>query len=506
MYKSAEDLTKRRCPVAYIDLEPFKGHHYPDVLLSVLLAANLRFYRWISEETRLSEPSLKERIMFWRKNGSVARKEKILTTLHNLIAELETQLHLTDGAKLEDRSSTRADRNQGISAGSKTHFPALSDTSVEVNISRSLETSRERAINENYTRSKQDWLHRKIINLQHIFRELSEIAQNDSFIFLDDLYHIHRSDQASLLDYFHRIAKGNSLWLKIGTIKNRSNWYLDSPQPTGLKIGDDADEINLDITLEQFSSSREFLRNILRRYIEESSAPCLEDLVADGGFDRLVLASGGVARDFLGLFRRSIDTTKERLTRNQSHPRGNKVGAEDVNIASGNYGESKKEEFRRDTLEDRQNLETALTKIRKFCVEKTKQNTFLIDQDARDTETIRVQELIDLRLIHHVKSRVTIPDRPGKIYRALLLDISQYSGERARRDVSIIEFWREGARESLRKTSLIYDPGVTIEQLDAEIIQIAEKKRVQSDEFQIPLGFETTDPNENEEPPERTCH
>ena len=31
LYKSAENLSKLNHPVAYVDLEPFKGHHYPDV-------------------------------------------------------------------------------------------------------------------------------------------------------------------------------------------------------------------------------------------------------------------------------------------------------------------------------------------------------------------------------------------------------------------------------------------------------------------------------------------
>jgi hypothetical protein len=35
--KITADLTVDRSPIAYVDLEEFKGHSYPDVLLSVLL-------------------------------------------------------------------------------------------------------------------------------------------------------------------------------------------------------------------------------------------------------------------------------------------------------------------------------------------------------------------------------------------------------------------------------------------------------------------------------------
>src|ERR1700754_4548383 len=35
--KAASDLTLSRRPIAFVDLEEFKGHSYPDVLISVLL-------------------------------------------------------------------------------------------------------------------------------------------------------------------------------------------------------------------------------------------------------------------------------------------------------------------------------------------------------------------------------------------------------------------------------------------------------------------------------------
>jgi hypothetical protein len=53
---------------------------------------------------------------------------------------------------------------------------------------------------------------------------------------------------------------------------------------------------------------------------------------------------------------------------------------------------------------------------------------------------------------------VTVRDRPGKIYEAYLLDLSQYTGERKKRDMRIIEFWKTGAEDELRRTALIYEP------------------------------------------------
>jgi hypothetical protein len=46
--KAAADLTAQRIPTAFIDLEAFKGHAFPDVLLSVLIEALGSFDSWLS--------------------------------------------------------------------------------------------------------------------------------------------------------------------------------------------------------------------------------------------------------------------------------------------------------------------------------------------------------------------------------------------------------------------------------------------------------------------------
>jgi hypothetical protein len=208
--------------------------------------------------------------------------------------------------------------------------------------------------------------------------------------------------------------------------------------------------------LEKYSLAKTFLSTILRGLIEECSAPPPQRFLTDGAVDRLVLASGGVARDFLGLFRRSIGEALERRKQDPKHHRGPKIGAEDVNLAAVNYGETKQEEFARDTLEDKLNIEEVFEKIRGSCIEQTNANCFLLDQNASGEEAALIQELVDLRLIHLVRSRVTVSGRPGKVYKAYMLDVSQYTGWRKRRGFEMIEFWRKGAQERLRRASLIY--------------------------------------------------
>jgi hypothetical protein len=218
-----------------------------------------------------------------------------------------------------------------------------------------------------------------------------------------------------------------------------------------VKIGDDIAEIDLDLTLEKYKITSAFLERILSTFLDESGVRRNEFLVK-GAIDRLVLASGGVARDFLGLFRRSILIAKER----GDTARGEKVGVEDVNGAAGEYDSSKREELSRDTLDERQALEDEFGRIGRFVNQYSKANVFLMDKSLPDPELAPVEELVDLRLVHRVKSRLTVADRPGKTFEAFMLDVSQYTASRKKRELEIIEFWREGAADSIRRPGLIY--------------------------------------------------
>lgn len=475
LYKSAEELTQSGHPTAFIDLEPFKGHHYPDLLISVLIAGFTKYHTWLSDEYIPSKTSFVCNIIPALDSGRTRKLRRLKRFIAEQVVDLRRQLHLADGALLKESMSEKRTRKSKAQVGGKT---PVQHAAVESSLARELESQTAREISEEYKRSKQDYLHRKILEFRSIFSNLSELTGGDSFIFVDDLYHIFRSDQPELLDYIHRIAKGNALWIKVGTIRHRSSWYRHEPQPLGLKLGDDADDIDLDLTLENFTTCREFLKRIIGSYINDSGAPALDAFIAEGGVDRMVLASGGVTRDFLGIFRRSIDAARERLTRNEKSARGPKIGAEDVNVASGSYGDIKKEEFQRDTREDQERLELSFRKIKTFCLDRNKCNIFLVDQDLRSEDSALVQELIDLRMIHQIKSRLSVTTRPGKAYRALLLDVSQYTGERRRYDVASIEFWKEQNKDAIRKARLVYDPGISIDALNKEVAD-AEKQRGQ---------------------------
>lgn len=451
--KAAQDLTIDRRPIAFVDLESFKGHEYPDVLISVLVETYDRFAEWL--ETAAIAPANKT--SFWsRLFGQKPKRppldkqqsRRLSDDLRKQITELRDILFTEDGTEVESTTAAKT-----------THTGSLSSTvglevgpgnlAGEARTAAGDEQSQQRT--ERFKHKKIQHLHRHIPDYQSLFRRMAQLSGGDAYLFLDDLYHIPRKYQAQVLDYFHRVAKGNSLWLKVGTIRHRTQWYLHGDPPIGVKIGDDIGEIDLDLTLEKYKITSEFLSRILSAFLDDSGVRKGEFL-ARYAFDRLVLASGGVARDFLGLLRRSILIARER----GSTARGEKIGIEDINASAGEYDSSKREELLRDTLDERQALEDEFARVGKFVNEYSRANVFLLDKGLPDAELAPIEELVDLRLVHRVRSRVTVADRPGKTFEAFMLDVSQYTASRKKRELEIIEFWRDDAVDSIRRPGLIY--------------------------------------------------
>jgi Cdc6-like AAA superfamily ATPase len=454
--KAAADLTIDRRPIAYVNLEGFKGHSYPDVLLSVLISTLKEFKRWM--DTAAIHPPT--RTSFWKTlfgttptRASFNKNEaaKLAEKLGQEIEELNRELHRTDAAELTVKSGAEASEKE--SAGAKVKVGTIA-ASAEAEARSEVAQTETKEIEEKYAWSKTDFLHRHILDYQSLFHELGSLSGGDAYLFLDDLYHIRRADQAKVVDYFHRLAKDHNLWLKVGTIRHRTRWYIHGDPPTGMKIGDDADEIDLDLTLEKYSLAKDFLTRILNNFAIAAHITSISSLLTDGALDRLVLASGGVARDFLSIFRRSVNVARER----GAGQHGGKVGAEDVNVAAGEYDSSKREEFKRDTLDDNVTLEDEFQRLREFCLDTNNTNCFLLDKEQRGSEVDLIHELVDLKLIHLARSRVTVSRRPGRIYEAYMLDLSQYAGARKRRKLQLVEFWKPTSTEALRKVSLIYAP------------------------------------------------
>lgn len=91
-----------------------------------------------------------------------------------------------------------------------------------------------------------------------------------------------------------------------------TKWYVHGDPPIGVKLADDADEIDLDLSLEKYSLAKDLLTKVLKSFVNDCDNLTIPQILNEGAIDGLVLASGGLARDFLAIFRRAVDVARER--------------------------------------------------------------------------------------------------------------------------------------------------------------------------------------------------
>lgn len=222
--KMAADLTIDRRPIAFVDMETFKGHSYPDVLISVLIKSLREFETWLNSAATNpgSKTTFWKRLFGTKPSRPPFDKKKTATlssTLAKLISDLEDQLRKPEKSEIEQTRKKSAASKAG---GKLTTKGTAGYLKIGSELELSTEDGKSQEVKSKYTSHKIEYLHQNILKFQQFFKDLSDLSDGPSFLILDDLYHIRKSDQPFVIDYFHRIAKGNGLWLKIGTIKHRS--------------------------------------------------------------------------------------------------------------------------------------------------------------------------------------------------------------------------------------------------------------------------------------------
>jgi hypothetical protein len=269
------------------------------------------------------------------------------------------------------------------------------------------------------------------------------------FIFLDDIHYMRIAEVPSFLDLVHGITRDNAVWIKAAGIKHQTRWFSPSP-PTGLQTGHDAAIINLDVTLEEPEKAKGFLAHVLGVYVDACAAKPIRGFLHSSAIDRLVLASGGVPRDFMELCASAIQSARQR--------QGAKfTGAQDVNNAAGLAARTKLQELEDDAATNFGSSETpilaALNDVREFMLTDKQITYFRIDfrdKELHAAEYALVQSLMDLRMLHLVNSSLSDEHHAGQRSEVYLLDLSQYSGSRLKQNIRVLDF--EGEHLVLKKT------------------------------------------------------
>lgn len=461
-------------PVIFIDLETLRGIEYPDVLIR-LMAELLEVLGGLLDSKR-RESRLVRKVSFRR----VARSVRSLRAqLMSLLAEPASAEHTVQ--QIHRRA---AKRGAGIrAAGGIAARPARVGIDLQAERQGSVETSRE--LESRFTQTKMDGLFSLVPEIRRVLRDtLDLLPEKYGLLLLDDFYHISTEDQPKVLSYVHQLVKNLDIFLKVGGVRHRVNAFVEGDPPLGLQPGQDAGSLSLDLTLETFPAAQTFLEDVLFGICSPVDVS-IEELLTDGGRERVVLASGGVARDYLNLIASALRIANER-------PAGpyrphNRITAEDVNEASAQLQAQKQEDLRRDSGPEADALRERLADVVRFCLDHNGTNVFIVD-GAKLSETNwgkEIQALSELRLLHQIGNvSVQSSEFRGRRFVAFTLDLSHYTGTRSEQ-IRQIEFWTTQGRQDIRRAGLIYDPG----DLAGPVAQSAATRRAPVDWTQEPLPW-----------------
>ena len=426
----------------YINLEDYKDISFPNVLVSVLIE--------IFDKTL---ELFKTKINLWHRLLRIKKFKKeiaqILDKLKDLKAqpdEIETEIVATE--------STTAEISSGITANSiplKTFFKGK------------LSTTDGKQAKSVRNQSKLNDLRLLITDIKKILNRYFEkfgISDNSLFILLDDFYFVKIENQPYLIDFIHRLTKDTNLFFKIGTIKHRTRLYIKEQTYIGVELRNDAIEVDLDYTLEDYDRIESFMKDILQYCIEKSgSSVSIEDMFIGEGFSQLCLASGGVPRDFLSIF---VQVATKCIVSNN-----NKIGKIQVTEEAIANLSDKINALKRDTLNEEELFEALIFELRQMVFSEKKTNCFLVSKEQIESnELFRqiIRELFDLRLIHMIDKNTSAAPSDGKRYEAYLIDLSLYENSRPQHFKQIDPTFKdERSRKDDIRASVRLDPVAYLE-------------------------------------------
>jgi hypothetical protein len=272
--------------------------------------------------------------------------------------------------------------------------------------------------------------------------------QRPVFVFLDDVHYLPYAEVPEFLDMAHGSTRDIPVWLKVAGIKHQMRWFSPDP-PRGLQSGHDAIEINLDITLQDPERAKVFLQSVLDGFIDECEAGPRRGFLSPAAIDRLVLACGGVPRDFVTLCASAIQIARGR-------EKSRTTGVQDVNEAAGQATKRKVQELEEDAAAAMGNagaIVKGLGVVRDFCLSQNEITFFRID--FREKETHRdqyalIQRLMDLRIVHLINDSLSDAHEVGRRSEVYLLDLSEYTGARFKHKLWVLDF--EGGHLCLKRT------------------------------------------------------
>ena len=287
--------------VVSVGAEDHKELTYPDILIQILRTFLREFADRLQPPRRWSGGWFGGIAQRMRHPLRAANAEKERA---NLTAEVSRLAHLLDDllAQSEELDATYSTKESRAQEATDRTEAKVSAGRAVVGRDRQVATSTQEGVERTLSQRerKRVKVERQLPDFKHILTRVSRLLGGRIFLCVDDFYYIRKLDQPPVADYIHRIWKDTHAFLKVATIRHRSELYRHGDVTRGVVFGHEVQKIDLDLPLGQFDTVQHFLQGIWEEVCRETNTDPTQVFKGEG-FAHAVLASGGVPRDFFGV-------------------------------------------------------------------------------------------------------------------------------------------------------------------------------------------------------------
>ena len=260
------------------------------------------------------------------------------------------------------------------------------------------------------------------------------------------------------MDYLHRLCKDLPLYFKVATLRHSSTLYADrNGQPIGAQERHDYQPINIDFSFTDFKKTMRQNRQIMEKFAEMAniSGKEFDQLFRGEGFERLIMAGGGVPRDCLSLFVEALQNASSGDSRGSY----SRIGKDDIRIMSRSNFERRIEELKQDAgRKEQATLIKGIYVLRKFCIIDKRTNIMMVPEvmmQQEDQIRALLYRLLDYRIIHSAGTALTHKSTSGT-YQAFAIDIGCYAHMRKLQSkFNEIDIANTSGREQMRSAPIL---------------------------------------------------
>lgn len=386
----------------------------------LMVNANSIYY---TAEKLLQENEIQE----YEQNTSIRTKKK-----NEVINEAKCNTFINGSALLNSESvinkiCCKIDSCIGIEYTSKNYNEEIEEKENVLLSKNKITIKKEKLVND---------FSQAIIEFLSIYREITKKAV---YLFLDDFYQIQKTKQPYILQYFHNLAKKT---------RNRAFCFNTVSLPNGLKLNIDGEntfssnndysEIIIDYPLSEMDKLELQLLNIIEKLQDKDKKHfTVEDIRSffnkDETLKYLIMASGGIPRDFMTVFSYSI---REAINQSKTI-----IDKQIVYDTVRELKKDKEESIGKDTELSKSIIQKAQDIIQEEIVDGLKTNVILYPIDKITTEhEVLLSNLVNLRYLHLIKENIVSENRK-KECRAYLVDMTFYGYKKRVPGFDIRQFW-----------------------------------------------------------------